>query len=144
MTLWSYTRAASMSQSDTTTDDPQIPQPDLRFVIRKQTNKSKHTAQKRGKAQQKHPQNKQMLPSQPSQWEKTHCENQTHMKSDQTNYSSLNWWASENEIYSRNKVQKFCTDSKSISMDIATDYMLRSLRILSVVLLLQKPKHHSK
>ena len=67
---------------------------------------------------------------------KNHCENQNHMKSDQTNYSSLNWWASENEIYSRTKVQKFCTDSKSISMDIATDYMLRSLRILSVVLLL--------
>ena len=55
MTLWSYTRAASRSQSDTTTDNPQIPQPDLRFVIRKQTNKSKHTAEKSGKAQQKHP-----------------------------------------------------------------------------------------
>ena len=72
-----------MSQITTTTDDPQIPQPDLRFVIGKQTKHKKQTQNlKRGKAQQKQPQ----LLEDAASTEKTRSDkSKSDMKSNQTN-----------------------------------------------------------
>ena len=117
MTLWSYTWAASMSQQTTTTDDPQIPQPDLRFVIERQTNKSNNRNEKGARPNKHTHKHSQMLPP---QWEKTHCDkSKYYMKSDQTNYIVASAVGQvKHKIYSQNQDARDSVHTANPHMDV--------------------------